>query len=283
MRLLEAAEREREYSPSSCIGGNYAPYISAYKSQSAAALDACQQAGHTICRNLAYGPAPSNQLDLFLPKKSVRPPPMLLFIHGGYWQELSKDDSLFAAFDCVSQGFAFAAIDYTLAPKASVQQIIQECQSALKWLNQNAAELGFDSQQIIVAGSSAGAHLASLCATAIGVKALVLVSGIFDLEPLIGTSVNTALQLTSTSACEASPQRHDFSQYPSTIVCWGEVETNEFKRQSREFAEKITLVANKTESIVQFEIPERNHFDVIMNLAKRGTLLGDLVIKLLQR
>jgi arylformamidase len=271
--------REREYSPSSCIGGNYGPFIEAYATQSALAYQQC-----THKKNLAYGPLPSNTLDLFLPTSNGlkgNGVPLLVFIHGGYWQELSKEASVFAAPDCVAQGFAFCAIDYTLAPQATIQTMIQECKTALAWLHNNAAQYGFDANKIVVAGSSAGAHLASLCAECAGVKGVALVSGIYELEPLIGTTVNPALQLTAETAYAASPQRTTFTRYPNTVVCWGEIETSEFKRQGREFAEKIASEVRAGATLELFEIAQRNHFDVIMDLARPNTPLGESVKRLL--
>lgn len=271
--------REREYSPSSCIGGNYQPFVEAYATQSALVY---QQYAHQ--KNLAYGPLPTNTLDLFLPAYSGlegKIVPMLVFIHGGYWQDLSKEASVFAAADCVEQGFAFCAIDYTLAPQASIQTMIQECKAALAWLHKNAAQYGLDANHIVVAGSSAGAHLASLCAECAGVKGVALVSGIYELEPLIGTTVNPALQLTLKTARAASPQNTAFTRYPNSVVCWGEIETSEFKRQSRNFAEKIASEACVGATLELFEIAQRNHFDVIMDLARPNTPLGESVKRLL--
>ncbi len=271
--------REREYSPSSCISGNYQPFVEAYATQSAVAYQQCEHK-----KNLAYGPLPSNTLDLFLPTKASlkgNSVPLLVFIHGGYWQELSKEASVFAAADCVEQGFAFCAIDYTLAPQATIQTMIQECKAALAWLHKNAAQYGFDANQIVVAGSSAGAHLASLCAECAGVKGVALVSGIYELESLIGTTVNAALQLTPTTAHAASPQRMAFTRYPNTVVCWGEIETSEFKRQSHEFATKIAGEARSGATLELFEIAQRNHFDVIIDLARPNTPLGESVKRLL--
>src|SRR5690606_10365618 len=141
--------------------------------------------------------------------------PLLVFIHGGYWQELSKASSLFAAPDCIEAGVAFAAIDYTLAPQASVHAMALECRRALSYLHEHSAELGLDPQRIVIAGSSAGAHLAAMCclrdwedATNLPAglpAAAVLVSGIYDLEPLIDTSINGPLSLDAAAAGAVSP------------------------------------------------------------------------------
>lgn len=277
--LLSAQEREREYSPSSCIGGNYAPYIEDYATLSAAAL----QSGSRHAE-LAYGSAAAHKLDLFLPalQDSESLPPLLLFIHGGYWQELSKASSLFSAPDCTDAGIAFAAIDYTLAPQASVHDMVLECRKALRWLHQHGEELGFDPQRIVVSGSSAGAHLAAMCCLRgwkddadlpVGVPAAaVLVSGIYDLQPLIGTSINEALSLDAASARAVSPQLLDLTGFPPTLIGWGEIETSEFKRQSQAFAD--LLKAQGAQYLPPIEMPGRNHFDVIFDQARPDTRLG---------
>ncbi|WP_321268531.1 alpha/beta hydrolase [Alcaligenes faecalis] len=278
--LLSAQEREREYSPSSCIGGNYAPYIEDYATLSAAALQSGSR--HT---ELAYGSAAAHKLDLFLPapRDSESLPPLLLFIHGGYWQELSKASSLFSAPDCTNAGIAFAAIDYTLAPQASVHDMVLECRQALRRLYEHGKELGFDPQRIVVSGSSAGAHLAAMCCLRgwkddpdlpVGAPAAaVLVSGIYDLQPLIGTSINEALSLDVDSARAISPQLLDLNGFPPTIISWGEIETSAFKRQSHAFADALNALG--AQYLPPIEMPARNHFDVIVDQARPNTRLGD--------
>lgn len=290
---LPLAERERAYAPSSCIGGDYAPFVRQYATRSADALRA-----HPARRNLAYGALASNTLDLFLPPASVSPassgstlPALLVFIHGGYWQELSKNESLFAATDCIAGGAAFAALDYTLAPQATVEQMALECRAALRWLHAHADALGFDARHIVVAGSSAGAHLAAMCCLRgwpgdvdlpPGLPAAaVLVSGVYELAPLLGTSINDALSLTCASAAQVSPLRFSLAGFPPALVCWGEIETEVFKRQSRAFARAVAAGA-RTPTPAS-EIPGRNHFDVVLDLACRGTELGDATAGLLRR
>ncbi len=282
------AERERAYSPSSCIGGDYRPFVQAYVDRSAAVRQR-----HTGRCGLAYGPAASQTLDLFLPpptRAGAPLPPLLVFIHGGYWQELSKNESLFAADGCLAAGAAFAAIDYTLAPHATVEQMVCECRTALRWLHAHAAELGFDGRRIVVAGSSAGAHLGAMCClrgwpgdadlpTGLPAAA-VLVSGIYELVPLIGTSINAVPALTQASAARVSPLRFDLTGFPPALVCWGEIETDAFKRQSQAFGDSIEAATGRP--VPRVEAPGRNHFDVILDLARTGSALGDATLRLLE-
>lgn len=282
---LDLPDREREYSPSSCIGGDYAPWLRAYAERSAAVL-----AELPFERDLAYGPGARQRLDLCVPERA-RDVPLLVFIHGGYWQELSKDESAFAAGDCLAAGWAFAAVDYTLAPAATVVDMALECRQALRWLHAQAAQRGIDPARIVVAGSSAGAHLAAMT----GLRgwegdadlpaglpaAAVLVSGVYDLQPLVGTSINAPLALTPQSAAEASPLLQPLQGFPPAAVCWGEIETGEFKRQGRDFADAVARAGSPPPQV--FEIPARNHFDVILELATPGTPLGDATRRLVGR
>ena len=288
-------EREREYSPSSCIGGNYQPFIDAYRSRSLCARADCVDLGARWL-TLRYGSATAQQIELCLPPPrplgDAQKTALLVFIHGGYWQELSAQDSLFAATGCIAAGHAFAAIDYTLAPVVTVAQIVDECRRAVACLAAQADPLGIDAQRIVLAGSSAGAHLAAMVALRewsdwpdssaarprpCAIRAAVLVSGIYALAPLIGTSINTALGLDLASARASSPSLLPLHDFPRTVVCWGEVETNAFKQQSRAFAELLGDT-----QCTSFEVAARNHFDVILDLTDASTQLGRATLDLLQ-
>lgn len=287
---MTAEIREREYSPSSCIGGNYQPYMDAYRAHSVQARSSTESRG-AKWHELRYGDQAAQRLDLCVPDLSSldgKPlPALLVFIHGGYWQALSAADSLFAASGCVEHGHAFASIDYTLAPAATLPQIVEECRSALTCLARHAAAFGFDAKRIVVAGSSAGAHLAAMLAwpgwrvsqPQIAVRAAVLVSGIYELEPLVGTSINTALGMDLETARAQSPALLPLAGFPQTLVVWGDIETQEFKRQSQHFSRDLNRASARAETM---ELPERNHFDVILDLAKPGTPLGDRTLSLLE-
>ncbi len=282
----ELAELEREYSPSSCIGGNYQPFIEAYVQRSAQARAQTQALGGHW-RVLRYGEAPAQRMDLCLPpaaSNNAEPPTngaaLLVFIHGGYWQELSARDSLFSATQCIERGVAFCAIDYTLAPAAGVADIVAECRYALHTLALKASELGIDASRIVVAGSSAGAHLAAMAclkewrderASTFEPLAAVLISGIYALEPLVQTSINDALGMDVPHAREQSPLLHPLAGFPPALVCWGEIETQAFKQQSLDFADALGAAGTTAELL---ELAGRNHFDVALDLADASSPLG---------
>ena len=276
-RDFDLATLEREYSPSSCVDDLRA-LIDAYAARSRES-----EARATVHKGLAFGSHPDEALDYF-PVENPRAP-LQVYIHGGYWQELSKDESTFAGADFVAEGVAFAAIGYTLAPKARIGEMVEQCRRSLVWLYRNADDLGFDRERMFISGSSAGAHLAAMLLTthwedyavpAHLVKGATLMSGIYDLRPICDTYINEPLMLDESSARDLSPLFGSLAGLPPAIVCWGEHETDEFKRQSRSFADALQQAGSP---VATLEVPGHNHFDIVHALANRSTSLGERVFE----
>lgn len=106
--------------------------------------------------NLRYGMGQDERLDLFLPAANRGPAPLFVFIHGGYWRAQRKEDAPVMAEAFNAAGAAVAVPEYTLAPEATLPEIVREMRSALAWLYHNAATYGVDPERIYVGGSSAG-------------------------------------------------------------------------------------------------------------------------------
>lgn len=272
-RELSDADRQREYSPSSCVD-DIAPYLVDYRSLSDAAREQCIAAGRPVTE-VAYGDAAAQTVDLVVPVLAQSPTPLVVYIHGGYWQQLSKLDAFFSAAQCVEHGIAFAAVDYTLAPAATLDQIVAECHAALLTLRNTAGEHNIDPDQIIVCGSSAGGHLSAM--VGLGAPdgwrpaAVGLISGVFELEPLIGTNINDAVGLDVAAAHRNSPMLADLADFPPAVLAYGDNETSQFKSQSTAFAQRLDQAGTAVSLI---EIADRNHFDVVNELCDPHTPLG---------
>ncbi len=273
---------EKEYSPSTSVPSEK-PFLAEYalRSRKAEQSLACQ-------KDLQWGDNPAETLDFF--PAASRNAPLLVFIHGGYWQELSKNESLFAAPDCVANGIAYVAVNYTLAPEANVEKIVDQCRRAVAWLHRQAGALGFNRDRVFVAGSSAGAHLAAMMlvrgwqkTAGVADRAIagaVLLSGIFDIEPLVGTYIAAPLHLTAADAVGLSPMHLPLGSPVPTIVAWGENETSEFKRQSSNYASRLQTAGFPVSA---FEVAGANHFDIVFGLADQKTTLGRATLELIGR
>ena len=266
-RAMDDERRAIAYSPSSALDGPIDPYIDAYVEKSKAAYAACPDV-----ITIPYDDRAENTIDLVAPKSDT-PVPLHVFIHGGYWQQLSKRDSFFPAPDTLARGMAYAAIDYTLAPHASIDDIADECCTALSRPIFDAELLNIDPARIVLSGSSAGAHLAAMCCLKLPAhlrpSAVVLLSGIYELEPLLGTYVNDAVGMDLASAQRNSPALLNLSKFPKTLIAWGGKETEEFKRQSRQFERLLTTAGRPVETL---EMEARNHFDIVEDIANDSAL-----------
>jgi len=250
---------EREYSPSSRVGGSAAPFVEQYQQRSVRAAQAL--AGHV--QRLPDGTV------LVAPQPSA---PLLVFVHGGYWQALSAFDSLYLAPAAVAQGWSFAAVEYTLAPSGTIEQMVGECRHALDLLAGRVA-----TSEVVLAGHSAGAHLAAMVALAapspLALSRVALVSGVFDLRPLLHTTVNEPLALSPERAAASSPLLLPVAggSTISVVVACGDNETDAFKDQSRRYAEHLRTGGVSVSSI---ECAPRHHFDIVDDLVDPLTELG---------
>jgi arylformamidase len=278
---FDQAELDREYSPSSRID-NINVFLDAYASTSRKVRIKATNEGSCL-RNLAYGSQKDERLDLYLPSTTAGAP-LHIFIHGGYWRALSKDDSAFAAPMFQQEGSFFAALDYTLAPNATLTQIVRQNRRAISWLFDNADNWGIDRNRIYLSGSSAGAHLAIMMLmtnwSEYGlpqdvIKGVSAVSGIYDLEPIRLSYVNEPLGMTCKEAAENSPMGNKIRNHCPIVLAYGDNETGEFKRQTNEYRD---FLMRSGETVSFREIRNRNHFDVIMDLMHSDTWLGRQVL-----
>lgn len=157
--------------------------------------------------DLAYGPAPRNRFDLFLPATAAQG--LMVFIHGGYWLETNKDLWSHLAAGAIARGWACAMPAYTLAPQARIAQITAEVDAAI------TAACGEIAGPVVVTGHSAGGHLSARmgCADRTGTVAarvdrVVPISPIADLAPIAQTDMQADLHLDPAEIASESPARH---------------------------------------------------------------------------
>jgi len=232
----------------------------------------------------SYGPTAAETLDVY--PTSVANAPIHVFIHGGAWRLLSKRDSAFAAENFVRAGAHFIAVDFALLPTVTLPEMVAQVRRAVGWVYRNAHEFGGDPARLHVSGHSSGGHLAGCVAVtdwpALGlprdvVKSTVCASGMYDLLPVRLSARNDYVKLTAETEHALSPIRHLDKLSGPIFVGYGSLESDEFKRQSRDFA--AALGSRLAAPPAEYE--GLNHYEVADTLAEPHTRLGRAALDLM--
>ncbi|HVY43467.1 MAG TPA: alpha/beta hydrolase [Hyphomicrobiaceae bacterium] len=252
------------------INARWAKASAAYRAE--AALEADQ----------SYGSGARHRYDLYRPRGGAKDAPLVVYIHGGYWQRGDRKDYAFIARALNAAGLAVALPTYSLCPAVTIMDIVAELRRCLATLWERTR------QRPVVVGHSAGGHLAAaMLATdwsKVGgapndlVRAGYSLSGVFDPAPLIGTSLNEALKLDASSAREASllywpppPKGRPF------VAAVGADESQEFIRQSLEITAAWSRAGVKAECVL---VPSANHFTIVDELARPDSAMLARVVAL---
>lgn len=225
--------------------------------------------------DIPYGPKPRNRIDIFRSGHSSAP--LFAFIHGGYWQRNSKEVFSCVAAGPLAHGFDVALIGYTLAPEATLTEIVGEVRTALRWLRQHGSEHGISANRILVSGWSAGGHLTAMALGEAG--AGLSISGVFDLEPCRLNYLNDALHLSQHEVETLSPIRQQPSQSGPLIVAFGEAELPELQRQSRDYHDARMKAGVASELM---PLSGHDHFSIIEELAFPDGKLAQAAARLMR-
>lgn len=215
-----------------------------------------------------YGPSPRQILDILWPD-ATRQAPVVLFFHGGYWQHGHPRDVSFIAKGCLAHSVGVALAGYDLAPEVPLSAILTQARAAALCL---ARLVG---RRVVVCGHAAGAHLAAalLCsswrdispgAPTDLVPAGVGLSGVYDVEPLVRTPLNGALNLSSEEARRLSPSAWAVPPGRVFDAMVGGDESREFLRQSRNICH---LWSTQGATTRYRELADANHFTILEPLA----------------
>lgn len=236
--------------------------------------------------NLQYGADAAQSIDLFLSAEANSP--VVVFIHGGYWQSLDKSDFSYIAKPYIEDGFNFAAVNYRLAPSVSMAEIVSDVRNAMLWLYRNVRSYRCDPERIYVTGSSAGGHLTammlstdwqSLSAPSNLVKGGCALSGLYDLEPIRLCYLNQKIRLDQQSAREYSPILRIPAAAPPLLIAVGGDESSEFHRQQALYVQAW----READLIVQeIQQPNGHHFDMCDRLGDRREPLYQTVVGMIR-
>lgn len=251
---------------------DFATYIARYP-QSSARVRA--EIGGEL--DLAYGPGPRDKLDLFRPKAAGSgKPPVLVFIHGGYWQQLDKSYFSYLARSWTRSGAAFVALGYPICPGVTMEQLVSSVRAGIAWVASEAGALGLDGRRIAVAGHSAGGHLTAMATTGPGPDLVggVALSGLYDLEPIRLSYLNAALRMGPEEARRLSPIHLPRPRGGHLILAVGSAESEEYHRQQDTLAATWDVEARSLAGL--------HHFSIVDTLADQANPLFQTVAELLR-
>ena len=232
-------------------------------------------------RRLAYGSHEIEKLDIY---RTDRPgAPVHLFIHGGAWRSGLAKDYAFPADMFVRAGAHYVVPDFSWVQDSggSLLPIADQVRRAVAWTYRNAASFGGDPSRLFVSGHSSGGHLAGVVAItewqrdfglpADTVKGYVSISGMYELRPVSLSARSSYVKFTDETLDSLSALRHlERIKAPMALV-YGTLETPEFQRQTREFAE----AARKAGKRVELSVADGyNHFEVMETLANPFQFAG---------
>jgi len=242
--------------------------------------------GQLECQlDVPYRPDASVALDLF--PAARRGAPVLVFIHGGYWRSLDKSVFSYVAAPFVAAGAMVVVPGYSLCPAVSIDTIALQMAQALAWVHRHAAQYGGDATRVVVAGHSAGGHLAAMLLACDGgrlandlprrlTRRAVSISGLYDLAPLAAAPMlQVDLRLTPEVIARASPARFAAPAGAQLCAVVGSAESEEFRRHNRlireSWGEAVVPVCE--------ELVGHDHFTVLDALVDPRTSLQQRVLR----
>ena len=227
--------------------------------------------------DISYGPRERNRIDFLKARDGA---PTLLFIHGGYWQTRAKETFTLFAEGALAHGINVALTGYTLAPDATLDQIVAEIHAAIDFLAAQLPALGGDGKGIVVSGWSAGGHLTSMALSHPKVRAGVAISGIYDLEPIRHSYLNEKLGLDEAASRKNSPMMQTGGPLKPLSLVVGSAELPLLRKQTADFAGHR---ARYGLPVTYEEIAGADHFSIMDEIASASGRITTLIRQLFDR
>lgn len=209
---------------------------------------------YTCIRDIQYANHKRSSLDLF---KLDQAKTTVIFIHGGYWQWCNKSDFAFIVPPILAKNCQCVLVEYDLAPSSNMQEIVSQINQAFDFIIQQP----WITQDVIVIGHSAGAHLAALMQAHPLLSRSILLSGIYDLAPIQQTPLNQALNLSEQEINDYSPIEQSTLLNKACDIYCGDKELAALKWQSEHYYQQRLNIGEQN---MHFElIPHANHYNIL--------------------
>ena len=220
-----------------------------------------------IRAGVSYGPSADEVLDIFPaggPGAAVQ-----IFVHGGAWRAFTKDDYSFAAEGFAAAGLHTVVLSFANLPAVRLPEMVSQVRRGMEWVYRNAPGFGGDPQRLYVTAHSSGAHLAAMALEGWSaapdvpedfVKGATLACGPYYLEPVTRSARSAYIRLTAQEVVELSPGLHASRLRCPVLLAWAEFDTDEFQRQSREFAAALRAAGRLHKAV---RVAGHNHFELM--------------------
>ena len=237
------------------------------------------QESYSCILNQKYGEAALQGLDIF--PSEANNAPILIFFHGGYWRGLDKASYRFIAEPFLKKDMTVCVVNYRLIPAVNMQQLLEDINTAIHWIQKNAVNYNADPNQIILSGHSAGGHLALMAylmneSLRPNIKAICSLSGIFDLAPIKNSYLNEVLQLDDKEVENFSVSNKDLSviKCPVLLSVGGD-ETDFFIEESK----KLYAQNRSKAPLTYYEYKKLNHYQIVHKLGQKNDLLVNFILE----
>jgi arylformamidase len=220
--------------------------------------------------DIAYGGHEREVFDLFVSQNPWRG--TVAYFHAGYWQGRDKAQFRFLAAPFMAAGIDVALVNYPLCPDVSLRQLMESAKASISGILHAVREIGRGGDALVAAGHSAGGHIAvELALAGAPISAVIAISGIYELAPLLLTTLNDKLRLDAAEARAMSPLHRVAGALPPALFIVGGLETPEFRAQS----EAMHLAWRAGGASTYREVEGADHFSVLRHF---GPGLMDLII-----
>jgi arylformamidase len=264
---LSQAERDAAYDNNKAVANS--PALIAARNEASAKF----RAAHATALDIDYGKRERTKIDLYPARDKSAP--CLVFIHGGYWQRNSRDVFAMLVEGLAAHGWSVAIPGYTLAPEATLTEIVREISLSLDWLGADGSAHGI-AGPVVLSGWSAGAHLTAMALDHPLVAAGLAISGVYDPAPIRDTALNLALKMTDEEVAELSPLRLAPVQ-KHLAIAYGSAELPALIWDSRNFYQKRVVAGAPGELVV---IEGADHFTILEQLRRSDGALTKIVLAL---
>jgi arylformamidase len=180
----------------------------------------------------------------------------------------------------MAHGINVALIGYTLAPDATLEDIVREIHQGIDYLTGQLPALGADADGIVVSGWSAGGHLTAMALSHPKVRAGMAISGIYDLEPIRHSYLNVKLGLDEAMSRRYSPMVQAGGPMKPLSLVVGSAELPLLRKQTADFAGHR---AKHGLPVTYEEIPGANHFSIMPEMQSPKGRITTLIRELFER